>query len=115
MSVGRRRSKLAEAIRCALGRWLASTRFPDDGRIDLDTDPVKHSIRPVALGRKNALFAGSEEGVRRWAIVGSLVETAKLNGIEPFAWLQDVSIRMVEGHTAQQLDVLLPWSTSSTL
>ena len=109
------RSKLAEAIRYALGRWIALSRFLDDGRIDLDTNPVERSIRPVALGRKNALFAGSEGGARRWAVVASLVETAKLNGVEPFAWLQDVLTRMVDGHRAQQLDVLLPWSASSTL
>jgi len=106
------RSKLAEAIRYALGRWTALSRFLDDGRIDLDTNPVERSIRPIALGRKNALFAGSEGGAKRWAIVGSLVETAKLNGIEPFAWLQDVLTRMVEGHPAQQLDALLPWHVS---
>jgi len=108
------RSKLAEAIRYALARWTALTRFLDDGRIDLDTNPVERSIRPIALGRKNSLFAGSEGGARRWAIVASLVETAKLNGVEPFAWLRDVLTRMVEGHPAQHLDVLLPWSRPAT-
>ena len=102
------RSKLAEAIRYALNRWDDLARFVDDGRIDLDTDPVERAIRPVALGRKNALFACSEGGADRWAIVASLIETAKLNGIEPFAWLRDVLTRMIEGHPTAQIGQLLP-------
>ncbi len=91
------RSRLAEALRHVLGRWSALTRFIDDGRIDLDTNPVERAIRPIALGRKNSLFAGSEGGAGRWAIVASLIETAKLNGIEPYAWLRDALTCMVEG------------------
>jgi len=104
------RSRLAEAIRYALGRWPALTRFLDDGRIDLDTNPVERTIRPVAIGRRNALFAGSDGGAARWATVASLIETAKLNGIEPFAWLRDVLTRMIDGHSARQFDELLPWA-----
>ena len=104
------RSRLAEAIRYALGRWPALTRFLDDGRIDLDTNPVERTIRPVAIGHRNALFAGSDGGAARWATVASLIETAKLNGIEPFAWLRDVLTRMIDGHSARQLDELLPWA-----
>jgi len=104
------RSRLAEAIRYALNRWSGLCQFLDDGRIDLDTNPVERSIRPVALGRKNALFAGSDGGAKRWAVVGSLVETAKLNHVEPYAWLRDVLSRMVDGHPAQRLDELLPWA-----
>ena len=107
------RSRLAEAIRYALCRWTALTRFLDDGRIDLDTNPVERAIRPVALGRKNALFAGSDGGADRWAIVASLIETAKLNGVEPFAWLRDALARMVAGHPSHQLDQLLPWNCSA--
>ncbi len=103
------RSRLAEAIRYALGRWSALTRFLDDGRIDLDNNPVERAIRPIALGRKNSLFAGSEGGANRWAIVASLVETAKLSGVEPFAWLHNVLAHLVEGHPAIKLDELLPW------
>lgn len=77
------RSTLAEAIRYALGRWPALTRFLDDGRVELDTNPVERAIRPVALGRKNHLFAGSDGGGHRWAVICSLIETAKLNGVEP--------------------------------
>ncbi|MGE3747005.1 MAG: IS66 family transposase, partial [Sphingomonadaceae bacterium] len=104
------RSTLAEAIRYALGRWKGLSRFLDDGRIELDTNPVERAIRPVALGRKNHLFAGSDGGGHRWAVICSLIETAKLNGVEPYAWLSDVLTRVVDGHPAHQLDQLLPWN-----
>jgi transposase len=103
------RSTLAEAIRYALSRWECLTRFLHDGRIELDTNPVERAIRPVALGRKNHLFAGSDGGGDRWAIVCSLIETCKLNGVEPYAYLRDVLTRMVEGHPINRLDELLPW------
>lgn len=79
----RPRVKLAEAMRYALTQWEGLTRFLDDGRIDLQTNPVERAIRPVALGRKKHLFAGSDGGGERWAVIGSLIETAKLNGVEP--------------------------------
>jgi len=104
------RSTLADAIRYALGRWKGLTRFLDDGRIELDTNPVERAIRPVALGRKNHLFAGSDGGGHRWAVVCSLIETAKLNGVEPYAYLRDVLERMVDGHPNSRLDELLPWN-----
>ena len=77
------RGKLAEAMLYALTRWDGLTRFLDDGRIELDTNPVERAIRPVALGRKNHLFAGSDGGAERWAVIGSLIETAKLTGSSP--------------------------------
>src|ERR1700694_6047557 len=101
---------LAEAIRYALARWPALTRFLDDGRIELDNNPVERAIRPIALGRKNHLFAGSDGGGVRWAIVCSLIATAKLNNVEPFTWLRDVLQRMTDGHPASRLDELLPWN-----
>ena len=104
------RSRLAEAIRYALGRWDGLSRFLDDGRIELDTNPVERAIRPVALGRKNHLFAGSDRGGKRWATVCSLVETAKLNDVEPYAYLGDVLQRMIDGHPVNRLDELLPWT-----
>ncbi|MEQ1864978.1 MAG: IS66 family transposase [Micropepsaceae bacterium] len=104
------RSKLAEGIRYALSRWSALTGFLDDGRIELDTNPVERAIRPVALGRKNHLFAGSDGGGERWAVVCSLVETAKLNGVEPYSYLADVLQRMVAGQPKARLDELLPWN-----
>ena len=103
-------STLADAIRYALARWPALSLFLDDGRIDLDNNPVERAIRPIALGRKNHLFAGSDGGADRWAIVCSLVETAKLNNVEPFAYLRDILQRMLDGHPASRLDDLLPWN-----
>ena len=104
------RGKLADAVRYALSRWTGLARFLDDGRIELDTNPVERAIRPVALGRKNHLFAGSDGGGERWAIACTLIETCKLNGVEPYAYLRDVLTRMVEGHPVNRLDELLPWA-----
>ena len=107
------RGPLAEAIRYALSRWEGLTRFLHDGRIELDTNPVERAIRPVGLGRKNQLFAGSDGGGERWSIVCSLIETAKLNDIEPYVYLVDVLHRMVDGLPVNRLDELLPWAWKS--
>ena len=104
------RSSLADAVRYALNRWDALCRFLDDGRIELDTNTVERAIRPVTLGRKNHLFAGSDRGADRWATVCSLITTAKLNDVEPFAYLEDVLERMSNGHPMSRLDDLLPWN-----
>lgn len=108
------RGGLAEAIRYAIARWPALCRFLDDGRIELDNNPVERAIRPVALGRKNHLFAGSDGGADRWAVIASLLETAKLNGIEPYTYLSDVLERMTNGHPMNRIDDLLPWNWSPT-
>lgn len=107
------RSNLAEAIRYALARWEGLSRFLSDGRIELDTNPVERAIRPVALGKKNHLFAGSDGGGERWAVVCSLIETCKLNSVEPYAYLKDVITRMVAGHPINRIDELLPWTWKS--
>jgi transposase len=104
------RSGLADAIRYALVRWDNLSRYLEDGRVELDTNTVERAIRPIALGRKNHLFAGSDGGADRWAIVCSLVTTAKLNDREPYAYLKDVLDRMSNGHPANRLDDLLPWN-----
>ena len=104
------KSKLAEAIRYALSRWAGHCRFLDDGRIEIDTNVVERSIRPIALNRKNALFAGSDGGAEHWAVIASLVETAKLNAVEPQSYLADVIARIVAGHPQSQIDDLLPWA-----
>jgi len=105
------RSTLAEALRYALRHWDGLVLFLKDGRLELDTNTVERTIRPIALGRRNALFAGSDGGARHWAIVASLVASAKLNGIEPLAWLTDVLERMVSGRTkAHELARVLPWA-----
>jgi transposase len=77
------KGKLADAIRYALSRWQGLTRFIDDGRVELDNNAVERSIRPIALNRKNALFAGSDRGAEHWAIIASLIETCKLNDVDP--------------------------------
>jgi transposase len=91
------KSKLAEAIRYALSRWAGLTCFVDDGRIEIDSNVVERAIRPLALTRKNALFAGSDRGGEHWAIIASLVETCKLCGVDPQAYLADVLSRIVTG------------------
>ena len=107
------RGGVADAIRYALTRWSALCRFLDDGRIELDNNAVERAIRPIALGRKNHLFAGSDGGAERWAVVASLLATAKLNGVEPFAYLKDLLERLSDGHPMSRLDDLLPWNWAS--
>ncbi len=104
------KSKLAEAIRYALSRWAGLSLFLDDGRIEIDSNVVERSIRPLALNRKNALFAGSDGGGQHWAVIASLVETCKLVSVEPQAYLTDVITRIVQGHPQSRLDELLPWT-----
>jgi transposase len=104
------KSRLAEAIRYALVRWDGLARFVDDGQIEIDSNVVERAIRPLALTRKNALFAGSDRGGEHWAIIASLVETCKLCGVDPQAYLADVLSRIVTGHLNTQIDDLLPWT-----
>jgi hypothetical protein len=105
------RSALAQAIRYALNHWKGLILFLDDGRLELDTNTVERAMRPVALGRKNALFAGADSGGHHWAIIATLIQTAKLNNIDPLAWLTDVLERIVSGQTKRnQLHTLLPWN-----
>lgn len=104
------RSRLAEAIRYTLALWEGLTHFLDDGRIEIDTNAVERTIRPIALNRKNALFAGSDEGGHNWGIIASLIETAKLNGIDPHAYLAATLSALVNGHPAKHIDALMPWA-----
>jgi hypothetical protein len=104
------RGGLADAIRYGLTRWNALCRFLDDGRIELDNNTVERAIRPIALGRKNHLFAGSDGGAARWALVASLLAAAKLNNVEPFTYLKDVLECLSNGHPMSRLDELLPWN-----
>lgn len=104
------KSKLAEAIRYALSRCEGLTRFLDDGRVEIDSNVIERAIRPIALNRKNALFAGSDGGGEHWAVIASLVETCKLNAVDPQAYLADVIVRIVAGHPQSQIDNLLPWA-----
>jgi transposase len=100
---------LAKAIRYGLKRRDGLTRFLEDGRIEMDSNPVERLIRPVTLNRKNALFAGSDEGGTNWGVVASLIETCKLNRVEPGAYLADILTKLVNGWPSSRLDDLLPW------
>ena len=104
-----RHNDLAKALDYALKRWEAFTRFLDDGRICLSNNAAERALRGIALGRKGWLFAGSDRGGKRAAIMISLITTAKLNDIDPRAWLADVLARIAD-HPASRLDQLLPWN-----
>ena len=104
------KSKLAEAIRYAIGRRTALQRFLNDGRIEIDSNIVERTIRPHAITRKNALFAGSDGGGRTWATIATVLTTAKLNGVDPFAWLKLTLERLAAGWPNRDLDALMPWN-----
>jgi transposase len=104
-------SDLGKAIRYALRHWPGLIVFLDDGRIEMDTNTVERAIRPITLNRKNALFAGSDGGACHWATAMTLIQTAKLNDVDPMAYLTDVLERIVSGRTnIQALHTLLPWN-----
>jgi hypothetical protein len=108
-------SKLAEHIRYAQGHWTGLTLFLDDGRIEVDNNMIERQMRPIGIGRRNSLFAGNEGGARSWAVLASLLQTAKLNGLDPFTWLNDVLTRIVSGEvTNNDLDQLLAWNWQPT-
>ncbi len=104
------RSPMAETLRYALGHWDGLGRFLSDGHLELDTNTVERAMRPIALNRKNALFAGGDEGGEHWAILATLIECCKLAAVEPKAYLTDVLTRLVNGHLQSRLDELTPWS-----
>jgi transposase len=104
------KSLIAEAIRYGLNHWDGLTRFLDDGRIELDTNIVERSIRPIVLNRKNALFAGHDQGAENWACIASLIETCKLHGVDPQAYFTDVLTKLVNLWPASRLNELMPWA-----
>jgi transposase len=106
------KSQLGGAFKYALVRWTALTRFVQDGRIEIDNNSAERSIRPLVLGRRNYLFAGSDEGGRSAANIYSLIGTAMLNGVEPFAYLRTVLERIAE-HPINRIGELLPWKLMS--
>ncbi|HLK23409.1 MAG TPA: IS66 family transposase [Caulobacteraceae bacterium] len=103
------KSELAGAIRYGLSRWTQLTRYRDDGRLEIDNNAAERAIRGLVLGRKNWLFAGSDDGGERAAAIYTLTETAKLNRIDPAAWLTDVLKRLAT-HPAKRVAELLPWN-----
>ena len=105
-----RKSSLAEAVGYALNQWDGLVRFLDDGRIEIDSNTVERSMRPIALNRKNALFAGHDLGAENWAVLASLIETCKLHDVNPEAWLADVLTKLVDNWPNNRLAELTPWA-----
>jgi hypothetical protein len=107
-----RGNDVAKAMDYMLKRWSAFTRFLDDGRICLSNNAAERGVRGIAMGRKSWLFCGSDRGGERAAVMYSLIVTAKMNDIDPQAWLADVLARIAE-HSVHRLDDLLPWNWSA--
>jgi transposase len=106
-------SPTAQAIRYALNHREGLVRFLEDGRVELDTNTVERAIRPICLSRKNALFASGDDGGARWTAVASLVETCKLNGVDPQRYFTDLLTRLVNGWPNSRIDELMPWRWAS--
>lgn len=107
-------SKLAEHIGYALNHWIGLTRFLEDGRLELDTNPVENAIRPVVLTRKNALFAGNQVGAENWALLASIVATCKLNDVNPTAYIAETLHAILNGHPQSRIENLMPWNFRTT-
>jgi len=104
-----RKSEMGKAIAYILTRWDGLILFADDGRVEMDSNLVENQIRPLALNRKNALFAGHDEGAQNWARIASLIATCKMNGVEPFAYMRTTLEAIATGHPHTRIDDLLPW------
>jgi transposase len=109
-----RKSETTAAIRYALGLWEALKRYCDDGRLEIDNNAAERALRVVALGRKNYLFAGSDTGGERAAAIYSLIGSAKLNGLDPEAYLSEVLTRIAD-HPITRIEELLPWNIAASL
>jgi len=105
-----RKSPMGGALAYIANHWDGLRVFLEDGRVEMDNNPVENLIRPLALNRKNALFCGHDEGGASWARIASLVETCKLNGVDPYAYLRDTLEAIAAGHPQSRLDDLLPWA-----
>ncbi|SHJ41005.1 IS66 C-terminal element, partial [Thalassobacter stenotrophicus DSM 16310] len=104
------KSPTGEALKYIAKYWDGLCLFLGDGRIELDNNPVERTIRPIALSRKNALFAGHDAGAQNWAVIASLIETCKLNGIAPHDYLSGVLTAIAAGHKQTDINDLLPWN-----
>jgi len=104
------KSRLGEKLAYIHRHWEGLQTFLHDGRVEIDSNGVENLIRPIALNRKNALFAGHDEGGKAWGRIASLIETAKINGVEPFAYLKATLEAIAAGHPKNRIDELLPWN-----
>ncbi|GAA0295050.1 IS66 family transposase [Rhodovulum strictum] len=104
------KSRLGEKLAYIHNHWNGLQTFLTDGRVEIDSNNVENLVRPIALNRKNALFAGHDEGGRTWGRIASLIETCKINGVEPFAYLKSTLEAIAAGHPQGRLDELLPWN-----
>jgi transposase len=104
------KAPLGEALSYIAKYWTGLELFLADGRIELDNNAVERTIRPIALNRKNALFAGHDAGAENWAVIASLIETCKLNGVDPYAWLSATLHAIVANHKQRLISELLPWN-----
>lgn len=105
-----RKSPLGEALSYIAKYWNGLCLFLADGRIELDNNTVERTIRPIALSRKNALFAGHDAGAENWATIASIIETCKLNAVDPQAYITSTLTAIVNGHKQSRIDELLPWN-----
>lgn len=104
------KSPLGEALKYIAKYWVGLCLFLTDGRVELDSNTVERTIRPIALNRKNALFAGHDAGAENWAVIASLIETCKMNAVDPHAWLAKTLTAIADGHPQSQIADLLPWN-----
>ena len=104
------KSPTGEALKYITNYWAGLNLFVTDGRIEIDNNPVERTIRPIALNRKNALFAGHEAGAQNWAMLASLIETCKLNKVEPHGYISGTLTAFVNGHKQSDIEALLPWN-----
>lgn len=107
------KSRLGEKLGYIHRHWNGLQVFLTDGRIEMDTNAVENTIRPLTLNRKNALFAGHDEGGHIWARIASIIETCKMNGVDPYACLRETLTAIAEGHPASRIDDLMPWAFST--
>ena len=104
------KSPTGEALKYIAKYWIGLNLFLTDGRIEIDNNPVERTIRPIALSRKNALFAGHEAGAQNWAMLASLIETCKLNAVEPHVYISGILTAIVNGHKQSDIESLQSWN-----
>ena len=93
-----------------MAHWSGLTRFLENGRLELDTNPVENQIRKIALTRKNALFAGHEVGAENWAMLASLIANCKMSNVDPVSYLTMTLQALLDGHPKSRIDKLMPWN-----